>query len=304
MEVRQLSEDEVWTLEEIKRRLKELDVFFQSDLKQKAHSNWASFGDDNTKDNFKENMSRRPKLICYGLKKLTAHEADNIVSVFLTQEVKRALFDCGADKAPGPDGFNFRFIRSFWDLFESDFVDIMNHFHGRGRFSSGVGSSFITLIPKVGDPSVLGDFRLINLIGCISKVVSKVLANLLKLVMGKIASEHPSAFLTGRSSVLVNGSPTFEFGWQKGIRQGDPILPFLFIIVMEAFSGMMKKACDIGAFDGLRMPNDGTVLSHLLYADDTKLMGEWSSSNFKNMKRILRIFYLCSGLKLNLYKSV
>ncbi|XP_022007309.1 uncharacterized protein LOC110906495 [Helianthus annuus] len=74
--------------------------------------------------------------------------------------------------------------------------------------------------------------------------------------------------VSARFLVLVNGSPTFEFGCQKGIRQGDPISPFLFIILMEAFSGLMNKACDIGAFDGIRLPNDGSVLSHLLYADD------------------------------------
>ena len=110
--------------------------------------------------------------------------------------------------------------------------------------------------------------------------------------------------VSARSSVLVNGSPTFEFGCQKGIRQGDPLSPFLFLILMEAFSGLMKKACDIGAFDGLRLPNDGPVLSHLLYADDAMLMGEWSIVNFENMKRVLKIFYLCSGLKINLHKSV
>ena len=73
---------------------------------------------------------------------------------------------------------------------------------------------------------------------------------------------------------------------------------------METFSGLMKKACDIGAFDGLRLPNDGPVLSHLLYADDAMLMGEWSTVNFVHMKRVLIIFYLCSGLKINLHKSV
>ena len=44
---------------------------------------------------------------------------------------------------------------------------------------------------------------------------------------------------SARSSVLVNGSPMFEFGFVKGLRQGDPLSPFLFIIVMEAFSSVI-----------------------------------------------------------------
>ncbi|XP_021985389.1 uncharacterized protein LOC110881437 [Helianthus annuus] len=73
---------------------------------------------------------------------------------------------------------------------------------------------------------------------------------------------------------------------------------------MEAFSGLMNKAIDVGAFDGVHLPNDGPVLSYLLYADDAMLMGEWSAFNFVNMKQILWTFYLCSGLKINLHKSM
>lgn len=106
-----------------------------------------------------------------------------------------------------------------------------------------------------------------------------------------------------RSSVLVNGSPTFEFSCEKGVRQGDPISPFLFIIVMEAFAGMMRKACEVGTFEGIRLPNGGLVLSHLLYADDAMIMGEWSPINFNSLRRLLRVFHLCSGLRINIQKS-
>ncbi|KAJ0535620.1 putative RNA-directed DNA polymerase [Helianthus annuus] len=108
---------------------------------------------------------------------------------------------------------------------------------------------------------------------------------------------------SARSSVLVNGSLTFEFACEKGMRQGDPISPFLFIIVMEALAGMMRKACEVGSFSGVRLPSSGLVLSHLLYADDAMIMGEWSSSNFDTLRRLLRAFHLCSGLRINIHKS-
>lgn len=105
---------------------------------------------------------------------------------------------------------------------------------------------------------------------------------------------------SARSSVLVNGSPTSEFGCGKGLRQGDPISPFLFIIVMEALSSIIRKACDIGSFDGVKINDGGPTVSHLLYADDAMVMGEWSKSNLQALRRILRIFHLCSGLRINI----
>ncbi|KAJ0883842.1 putative RNA-directed DNA polymerase [Helianthus annuus] len=108
---------------------------------------------------------------------------------------------------------------------------------------------------------------------------------------------------TARASVLVNGSPTQEFLCHRGLRQGDPLSPFLFILAMEALTGVMKKACSIGLFKGIKVPTQGPELSHFLYADDVVFIGEWSTQNALNLNRILRCFYLSSGLRVNLAKT-
>ena len=69
-------------------------------------------------------------------------------------------------------------------------------------------------------------------------------------------------------SVLVNGSPTKEFRIERGLRQGDPLSPFLFIIVAEALQVSILDACDKGIYNGLSLANDGSNLSLLQYADD------------------------------------
>jgi hypothetical protein len=112
-----------------------------------------------------------------------------------------------------------------------------------------------------------------------------------------------SVLSSARSSVLINGSPTFEFQYQRGVRQGDPLSPFLFIIAMEALTCMMNRAVDVGLFRGFFTPNGGPVISHLLYVDDALIVGEWSLQNIKNMARILRCFFLISRLKINYSKS-
>ncbi|KAJ0836378.1 putative RNA-directed DNA polymerase [Helianthus annuus] len=108
---------------------------------------------------------------------------------------------------------------------------------------------------------------------------------------------------SAKASVLINGSPTYEFQFQKGVRQGDPLSPFLFIIGMEALSSMLHKAKELNLFKGFNCPNSGPTLSHLFFADDALVIGEWSIENALNMARILRSFYVVSGLKINYAKS-
>ncbi|XP_021974901.1 uncharacterized protein LOC110870014 [Helianthus annuus] len=104
------------------------------------------------------------------------------------------------------------------------------------------------------------------------------------------------------ASVLVNSSPTMEFKCTRGLRQGDSLSPFLFVIIMEALTGIMKRAVSFGLFKGLRCTLDDSLLSHLLYADDVMFIGEWSTANAINLCRILKCFYLTSGLNVNLSK--
>ncbi|KAJ0878264.1 hypothetical protein HanRHA438_Chr10g0437741 [Helianthus annuus] len=69
---------------------------------------------------------------------------------------------------------------------------------------------------------------------------------------------------------------------------------------MEAFSYMFHKAVEVGAFMGIKIPFEGPSVSNLLYADDALILREWSGGNILNVARLLCIFHLCSGLKINL----
>ncbi|XP_076906949.1 putative mitochondrial protein AtMg01250 [Bidens hawaiensis] len=84
---------------------------------------------------------------------------------------------------------------------------------------------------------------------------------------------------SARPSILVNGSITFEFSYSRGIRQGDAISPFLFIMAMEALMVIFKNGCNNGVFQDFQMPNEGPLLFHLSFVDDALIVGEWSVSN-------------------------
>ncbi|XP_022030251.1 uncharacterized protein LOC110931153 [Helianthus annuus] len=72
---------------------------------------------------------------------------------------------------------------------------------------------------------------------------------------------------------------------------------------MEALHVMMERAKTTGTFMGVKLPGDGLTLTHMFFADDSIFVGDWEENNLKNLKRILRCYYLVSGLKVNPRKS-
>ncbi|KAK3199061.1 hypothetical protein Dsin_022476 [Dipteronia sinensis] len=104
-------------------------------------------------------------------------------------------------------------------------------------------------------------------------------------------------------SVLVNGSPTKQFQMERGLRQGDPLSPFLFNMVVQVLSSMLDKAKWLGLIRGKGYGNDRVHITHLQFADDTVLFLEPKMEFLMNSRRILRCFELLSGLKINFHKS-
>ena len=112
---------------------------------------------------------------------------------------------------------------------------------------------------------------------------------------------------TASFSVLVNGSSTGFFRSSRGLRQGDPLSPYLFVIGMEALSSMLKRAVEGSFISGCRFSRRGggdIVISHLLYADDTILFCEANFEQLMYLRWTLMWFEAFSGLKINLTKSV
>ena len=250
------------------------------------------------------------------------------------------------------------------------FKEIFEH----NKFVKSLNATFLVLIPKGRTVEDLKDLRPISLVGSLYKILSKVLANRIKRVMGVIISQSQNAFVEGRQSldailianeavdsilrrkengilckldiekaydhiswdfllqimermgfglkwiswikwcistasfsVLVNGSSTGFFRSSRGLRQGDPLSPYLFVIGMEALSGMLKRAVEGSFISGCRFSGregGDIVISHLLYADDTILFCEANSEQLMYLRWTLMWFEAFSGLRINLLKSV
>ena len=322
------------------------------------------------KKGFKEEYLNRPTFNSLDFRKLTDEESLLLTAPFSKEEIDEAVSSCDSEKAPGPDGFNFMFIKSAWEVIKNDIYETISEFWHSSRLPQGSNTAFIALIPKIGAPSSFKDYRPISMVGRIYKIVSKLPARRLQKVIHKLISPSQSAFIKGRqildgaliaselidscrkaktkavvlkldfhkafdcvswsyldwvmsqmgfpvvwrkwirscvmtasASVLVNGSPTRPFKLQKGLRQGDPLSPFLFDLVVEPLSLLIHKALSLKKWEGIGFSNEGLKITHLQYADDAILFCPPKIDYLMNIKMTLIIFHLVSGLQVNFHKS-
>ncbi|GKA34009.1 RNA-directed DNA polymerase, eukaryota [Tanacetum coccineum] len=233
-----VSDDILLNRMDLNRRLQDIKLLEVKDLVQKSKIKWAIEGDENSKffhgiinkkrsqlsirgvfvegtwctdpsivkEAFKNHFEVRFQQPCHDRLKLNApfhnrlssDQVDELDRAVSRDEIRRAVWNCGENKSPGPDGYTFEFFRKYWSLVGADFCDAVDYFFKSGTFPRGCNSSFIALIPKVNDAKFVNDFRPISLIGCVYKVITKVLANRLATVISDLVSETQSAFVANR----------------------------------------------------------------------------------------------------------
>ncbi|GKE27478.1 RNA-directed DNA polymerase, eukaryota [Tanacetum coccineum] len=241
--------------------------------------------------------------------RLTSDQVEDLESEISNEEVKAAVWDCGVVKA----------------------------FFANGCFPKGCNSSFIALIPKIQDAKFVKDFRPISLIGSTYKIISKILANRLCLVLPDLISDVQSAFVANRQildgSFILNELMSwckhtkfkgmiFKVDFKKAFDSvkwdylDETLKSFGFGLkwrnwisgclnnakVMETLHLSFKRIINAGLYRGISI-NDSLTLSHLFYADDVVFVGEWKDSNIHILLNVLKCFFLASGLKINLQKS-
>ncbi|XXG72211.1 hypothetical protein AAC387_Pa07g1359 [Persea americana] len=366
-ERRELSPEEVEHMKDTLRRIWDLNHMEEISWRQKSRVSWLKEGDKNTrffhwmvssrsKINFvgrirkcsrilesphevkgevarlfetlyTDDFGARPKLEGLSFPSISLEDRSWLERAFEEEEVLRALEECGGDMAPGPDGFNFSFIKAGWGFLEEDYKSMLSEFHLRGRISKEMNATFLTLIPKVPNQIELKDYRPISLVGCLYKLLAKILANCLKKALPSIISPFQGAFVAGRQNldgVLVANElidsrkrskkegVIFKIDLEKaydhvdwgGIRQGDPLSPFLFTIVVEALSLLLLKAKELGIISGFEIGHNGETITHLQFANDTILFTSSNREEVLALRRILCCFQLVSRLKVNISTSL
>ncbi|XP_056691641.1 uncharacterized protein [Spinacia oleracea] len=103
--------------------------------------------------------------------------------------------------------------------------------------------------------------------------------------------------------VLVNGKPTSSFRPRCGLRQGDPLSPYLFVLCMEVFSASLRLAERQHLLRGISICRNAPSISHLFFADDSLLFFEVSPDACHEVTLVLDQFSLLSGQLVNYQKS-
>nr|GFB35118.1 RNA-directed DNA polymerase, eukaryota [Tanacetum cinerariifolium] len=209
-------------------------------------------------------------------------------------EIRSAVWGWGEDKSPGPYGLSLVISDLVSDvqtafLPNREILDgpfIINELIARCHHKKQQAMIFKVDFAKAYD-SVRWDYldAILNSFGFGSKWRSWIRGSL-----------HSSM-----ASILVNGSPTSEFQFYRGLKQGDPLAPYLFILVMESLHLSFSRVVEEGTFTGIKIDSSIT-LSHLFYADDAIFIGKWSQGNLNCIAHMLRCFSLLSGLSINLQK--
>ncbi|XP_062171126.1 uncharacterized protein LOC133876913 [Alnus glutinosa] len=130
--------------------------------------------------------------------KVTAEMNHQLVAPVSMEEIQLALNQMNPLKAPGPDGYPACFFQHNWEILHQEVCDAIKYFFETCRLDASINATVIALIPKTQNPKSVVDFRLISLCNVVYKILSKVLANRLKVILPCIISESQSAFISGR----------------------------------------------------------------------------------------------------------
>ncbi|XP_031744694.1 uncharacterized protein LOC116405127 [Cucumis sativus] len=197
------------------------------------------------------------------------------------KEVRRVLFSMDGGKAPGRDGYSVGFFKGAWTVVGEGFCDVVLHFFETNYFPQGVNTTAITLI---GESELVRAYHLHR-----GKPRSTM-----KVDLQKAYDSVNWDFLFGL--LIAIGF----FHGRKGLRQGDPLSPFLFVMVMEVLSRMLNSPPQNFQFHQFC---EKVRLTHLTFIDDLMIFCTADNHSISFIKETIKRFGELSGLFANLAKS-
>ena len=293
----------------------------------------------------------------------------HLSSPFSEKEIDEVIKYLPTDKAPGPDGFNGKFIKHCWHIIKRDFYALCKDFSECKVSLENINDSLITLIPKISAPLTPNDFRPISLLNSCLKVITKILANRFQSSITRMIHKNQYGFIrnrsiqdclawsfeylhqcqqsgrpliilkidfskafdmmeheaiikilklkgcdeiwlkwvgdmlkTGTSSVLLNGVPGNKFLCKRGVRQGDPLSPLLYVGTADLLQTMVNNQFRQGNLVApINIPNHDFPI--IQYADDTLLIMEACPVQVTLVKSLINAFADATGLSVNFQKS-
>ncbi|KAH7866207.1 hypothetical protein Vadar_017075 [Vaccinium darrowii] len=295
--------------------------------------------------------------------KLLDSQRDAMISEISNQEIKETFMSLNPNKAPGPDGYNAGFFQKSWSVVGNEVTSAVRSFFRSGRLLTKANSTSIALVPKVPNPTKVGDYRPISCCNTIYKCIAKILAKRIQVVLPHIIDPVQSGFVKGRRitdnifltqeimrdyhksspspkcalkvdimkaydnvrweflwdilismnfhpqminwikacistanySLSINGEAIGSIMGKKGLRQGDPLSSYLFVIVMEVLTQILKEKSQGPNFH-FHWRCEKTRIINLCFADDLMIFCKGELSSILCIQEALTEFEALSGL--------
>ena len=103
--------------------------------------------------------------------------------------------------------------------------------------------------------------------------------------------------------IRFNGAETDEIIPTRGLRQGDPLSPYLFLLCSEGLSSMLAHEEEVGGLGGIKVCRNAPSISHLLFADDSLIFMKANTQNANALRRVLDVYCASSGQLVSTAKS-
>ncbi|KAM2674122.1 hypothetical protein EV2_015350 [Malus domestica] len=167
------------------------------------------------------------------------------------EEVRKTVFQMQPAKAPGPDGMNPFFYQWYWHIVGVDVTNTIRNFFASGRLLKQVNFTHVTLIPKSKCPEKMSQIRSISLCNIFFRIISKVMANQLKLLLPAVVSQNQSAFVLGRniSNNTILALEIFNYLFRR--RHGKKGFVSLKLDISKGLSAILSHKERTGQLSGI-----------------------------------------------------
>ncbi|GJU23286.1 hypothetical protein Tco_1156628 [Tanacetum coccineum] len=305
-------------------------------------------------------------------KKVLADSFSNMARPITNDEIKKAMFRIGDDRAPSPDGFSSAFFKKGWDIVGVDICHAIRDFFVNGRLLKEINHTFIALIPKVTTPLKVNDFWPISCCNVIYKCISKILTNRIIDGIKEVVSDNQSAFVPGRRisdnilitqelmhnyhrnigpprcafkidiqkvydtvdwhflegilkgfgfnphmikwimacvtstsfSLSFNGDIHGFFKGKRGLRQGDPLSPYLFTLFMKILTLILRRRVNLSGLLRFHKHCEDLQIINVFFVDDLFIFARGDVDSANMIRESLDEFKSSSRLVPSIPKSM